>query len=291
VPLARSPGSTVQSSRHSIVRQPPDLPRSLAAMRDLYRCGCRNRSAAAQGIPLRAEATCAWMDWAREANSHRPRSAVLMGRKNSGSASPFLEYFSTKAVSAGRDKNIGFKPEQTRGRRDWLAKISSPVTGEPPASARFRTGRGEIFFLKPEGERASHENTSGVGSLTYRFNVISVPSRVSSTAVAARYRTRQWQIRKQSTASKRLDRILPTREWRMFLACPRSKLEIDERGFRTGLEIHQCCHRTVQIWLRATPRRSFEQRTGNKMLDDDRQRIEQRQTVKTASAGSGSYLP
>src|SRR5258708_31244485 len=100
-----------------------------------------------------------------------------MGRKNSGWASTFLELFSTKAVSDGRDKTLA-STRTTPGRRDWFATISSPVTGEPPASARFRNrGVAKYSSLSRKVSELPTRTTSGVGSLTYRFNVISVPSR------------------------------------------------------------------------------------------------------------------
>ena len=53
------------------------------------------------------------------------------------------------------------------------------VTGDPPASARFRNlGVAKYSSLRRKVSELPTSATSGIGSLAYRFSVISVPSRV-----------------------------------------------------------------------------------------------------------------
>jgi hypothetical protein len=65
------------------------------------------------------------------------------------------------------------------GKRGWFATISSPVTGEPPASARFRKPAvAKYSSLRRNVIELPTSTTSGTGSRRYRLSVISVPSRV-----------------------------------------------------------------------------------------------------------------
>src|SRR5258706_12208151 len=101
-----------------------------------------------------------------------------MGQKTPGSALPLLEYLWTKALSVPGDKTF-VSTRTILGGRGWLATISRPVTGDPPASARFRNlGVAKYSSLRRKVSELPTRATSGIGSLAYRFNVISVPSRV-----------------------------------------------------------------------------------------------------------------
>src|SRR3954451_15953662 len=104
--------------------------------------------------------------------------AVLIGRVNQGAAPSAVEYFSTRPASTERDKTL-VSTSTIRGIFDRLATIASPVSGDPPASARFLTlGVGKYSSLSLNDSELPTRTMSGIGSLTYLFNVISEPSRV-----------------------------------------------------------------------------------------------------------------
>src|ERR1700730_8300791 len=101
-----------------------------------------------------------------------------MGRKNIGSARSFLEYFSTKAASVDRDRTLA-STKTTLVTRFPLATISSPVSGEPPAIARFlKLSVAKYSSLSRKLTELPTRATSGTDSWINRLNVISVPSRV-----------------------------------------------------------------------------------------------------------------
>jgi len=64
-----------------------------------------------------------------------------------------------------------------RGILDRFAMIANPVRGDPPASARFLTlGVAKYSSFSLNVSELPTRTTSGTGSLTYLFNVISEPS-------------------------------------------------------------------------------------------------------------------
>jgi hypothetical protein len=67
----------------------------------------------------------------------------------------------------------------TLGNRFPLATISSPVSGDPPAIARFlKLGVAKYSSLSRKLTELPTMTTLGPDSWIYRLNVISVPSRV-----------------------------------------------------------------------------------------------------------------
>src|SRR6266853_3967672 len=104
--------------------------------------------------------------------------AALTGGKKSGSAAPLFEYLSTNASSIERDRTFA-STKMIRGRRGLFARISSPVTGEPPAIARFRSeGVAKYSSFNRKASELPNRTTEGTGSRVYRFSVIVVPPRV-----------------------------------------------------------------------------------------------------------------
>ena len=176
-------------------------------MRDPHRSDYRNRWAAARAIWRRSRRDLLMIK--------RCVKPIFVGRDGGSDRTKEQRIVvAPRVISRPRqhrsDLDSTFALDQNDlGKARLVRNDLQPGDGEPPASARFRSlGVAKYSSFSRKVSELPTSTMSGNGSCRYRFNVISVPSRVVVDGSCRPLPNRAVASRRQAAATRRRSRIL-----------------------------------------------------------------------------------